>query len=474
MPHTSTCLVQGGGWHECGATCFDPPGNHVLIRLLYYSRITPNAEGGSTKGVQSRPTGSHCLVYAVSLRFTNPEYDTKPMDGLTALLFFYHVAMLELDGRSLSFEAFRDACLVTNRPAIIRQAHHADFLNRDVLQAILHPHALRDTLGLNHKIPTYRVPHLGYSATPTAAHGKDDETVHYDEECRRVPLGEVFQSWAAAGQQPWVYYLKDWHFQSDWEAATSTSSSKAPYEVPPFLGDDWMDAFCRAAAADFSICRFGGGEDYRFAYIGPVHSWTGLHHDVFGTYSWSFNVYGEKLWFFPTPESNDRLMREAISGFPPPPDIRVLAGISYDTVVQLPGDLVFVPSLFFHQVHNISGLPVRLADAEGTVSVVSLCISVNHNWMNAWAIELMVRFFLRDVDTWGRLLNPSDLRIAFGEDTWRAEAERILMSGCNWDFKSVLSFLRFCTDLSTRDKKLHAQIKGLESDVRRAREEAFS
>lgn len=228
--------------------------------------------------------------------------------------------------------------------------------------------------------------------------------------------------------------------------------------VPHFLGRDWLNEFCRrdtgawgdldhrkkegwgeptserhpcgtcdCNARPSSSFHFGLGNsssDYRFAYIGTPNTATPLHFDVFGSYSWSLNVSGTKLWYFPSPKSNAHLLTyfSSHSMFPLPPDLRVLSETeSLCAVVQHPGDLIFVPALYLHQVHNVRGevfpLPShfhhvneekeedspllrdghekksngveKLGKGEG--GSVELVISVNHNWCNQYNVESMIQ-----------------------------------------------------------------------------------
>lgn len=321
--------------------------------------------------------------------------------------------------------------------------------------------------------------------------------------CETVPLSAVLHSWrhlntnfftstskAQTGfADACVYYLKDWHLQEALEAATAASSSAtaeaeagrahrvhgaALYRVPHFLGADWMDPFCRWTQKKESALHDGDGagasphvgfggsrSDYRFAYIGPVGSWTPLHCDVFGTYSWSFNVCGDKLWFFPTPASNEHLHAHLPPLFPLPPDLRVVTGIEVEAVTQHPGDLVFVPARFFHQVHNITGeefpLPACLADAgaDGEAASTSsplpvvgpLTMALNHNWCNVFNIECMTRAFLDDAQRLVSHLSVDDVKVICDTDdvsVWRSYVDQMLHSGTNWSYASMTSFLAFC------------------------------
>lgn len=243
--------------------------------------------------------------------------------------------------------------------------------------------------------------------------------------------------------------------------------------VPHYLGKDWLNDFCKSAASrdhgntrhrrkPFSKAEhederdkpastvtdeagrgalspsppppapsfffgLGNGEsDYRFAYIGPPNTATPLHFDVFGSYSWSLNVCGCKLWYFPTAQTNAHLLSLFRSHSPPacPPDIRVLSESEpLWCVVQHPGDLVFVPALYLHQVHNIAGetftisLPIprsrgeivagspssletlEKGEEEWEVGMVELIISINRNWCNQYNMERMITevFLAQDV-----------------------------------------------------------------------------
>ena len=114
------------------------------------------------------------------------------------------------------------------------------------------------------------------------------------------------------------------------------------------------------------------GNDYRFLYIGPKGSWTPLHCDVFGSYSWSANIVGRKRWLFWRPGEEPRDVRGELVW-------RVDEEEEHDDgrleVEQLEGQVIFVPSGWHHQVINL----------EDTVSI-------NHNWFNGTNIkEVVVR-----------------------------------------------------------------------------------
>lgn len=161
-------------------------------------------------------------------------------------------------------------------------------------------------------------------------------------------------------------YLKDWHFVREFPNYDA-------YKTPFCFEDDWLNEFWRT--------RTDKDDDYRFVYMGPKGSWTPLHTDVFDSYSWSANICGLKKWIMFPPDEGDNL-RDVFGNIaydvlsPDMDDESVYA--NYSKVkrkvefVQQPGEVIFVPSRWYHQVHNL----------EDT-------ISINHNWFNAFNVNVI-------------------------------------------------------------------------------------
>ena len=63
-------------------------------------------------------------------------------------------------------------------------------------------------------------------------------------------------------------------------------------------------------------------DDFRFCYLGPAGTFTPLHRDVYGSYSWSANVVGRKMWWFFPPDRLDRVKVDGELVF----DVRELEG----------------------------------------------------------------------------------------------------------------------------------------------------
>ena len=149
------------------------------------------------------------------------------------------------------------------------------------------------------------------------------------------------------------YYLKDWHFQQQFEATAAAKLGSSPtslYACPTIFAPDLLNTF---------LIKFTDG-DYRFLYWGPKGSFTGRHSDVIHSFSWSYNVVGVKEWkFFPPPdcylnvESQEKECRGTIK------------------VRQEAGQAIFVPATWQHEVVNL----------EET-------ISLNHNWISTSNLDL--------------------------------------------------------------------------------------
>lgn len=168
-------------------------------------------------------------------------------------------------------------------------------------------------------------------------------------------------------------YLKDWHFTRDFP-------TYGAYTTPKYFTADWLN--------EFWDMRTDVKDDFRFVYMGPKGSWTPLHTDVFKSFSWSANVCGRKLWYlFPPrrgqvnegkrnqlPHDIDALLEQSFQdaaiapNFPEPGP-----NPPYFRVVQNPGEIIFVPTNWSHQVHNLDDT-----------------ISINHNFLNSCNVTMVM------------------------------------------------------------------------------------
>ena len=164
-------------------------------------------------------------------------------------------------------------------------------------------------------------------------------------------------------------YLKDWQCRL-------LHAAILHYSLPAALATDWLN--------DYLLHRRGLPNDFRFVYLGPLGSFTGYHTDVLGSYSWSLNLSGRKRWrlFWPVSEGT-----RAVDGSVATSGAEYEAGSmdgmdsqEYEEIIQEPGELMFVPSLWPHTVLNEAA-----------------CLSLNHNWGNAYNVKHMCATLLVDL-----------------------------------------------------------------------------
>jgi hypothetical protein len=166
-------------------------------------------------------------------------------------------------------------------------------------------------------------------------------------------------------------------------------------------------------------------EDYRFLYLGPQGSSTPLHTDVLRSHSWSANIVGRKLWRL-LPAEYAHLVQDKSTGMSHPYDFypeeekdqqklevdfkknstansakdATLHPSSQDTpftsinarfpglkeaqthiieVIQYPGEIIFVPSGWYHTVLNLDD-----------------CLSINHNWISSHSVMSSLRLLQKE------------------------------------------------------------------------------
>lgn len=92
---------------------------------------------------------------------------------------------------------------------------------------------------------------------------------------------------------------------------------------------------------------------------------------MFSSYSWSANVCGRKRWLI-FPPGEEQTFKDSLGNLPYDICKENLAETKYFEVIQQPGEVIFVPSGWYHQVWNLDDT-----------------ISINHNWVNGCNIEIM-------------------------------------------------------------------------------------
>lgn len=250
---------------------------------------------------------------------------------------------------------------------------------------------------------------------------------------------------AVDGDDRTLVYIKDWHLvrqerqlhgcQARGSAGQTSSngSLRLPYRTPDLFRDDWMNY--ATVDTDDVYVDAEIPDDFRFCYAGMAGTRTGLHCDVYKSYSWSTNLVGRKRWTLYSPELGPLLRRKMGRGE------RLTAeeeeelarkmhceGQWHAVVDQEPGETIFVPSGCFHEVHN-------LTDA----------ISLNHNWCNSVNIPLMYESMKEGMEEVKKALSDVEEMLRDGGgggeagEPWQREFWRLVQlvsrSDAGWDWR---------------------------------------
>lgn len=153
------------------------------------------------------------------------------------------------------------------------------------------------------------------------------------------------------------FYLANWAFEHDCPALL------ADYRNPPI--------FARLEARLPPHLR----QPWRWIFAGPAGSGSPLHVDTLGTSAWNVVITGRKRWRFFSPDQVRLLYRGAVDCFAPDLAAHPLfARACAIECVQEPGELVFTPSGWWHQVVN---------EAAG--------ISITENFINHANLQHVIR-----------------------------------------------------------------------------------
>jgi hypothetical protein len=219
----------------------------------------------------------------------------------------------------------------------------------------------------------------------------------------------------ACGEDARTLYLKDWH------AAAEHPDYKA-YTTPPQFAGDALNAYYDARRASSAV----EASDYRFVYVGPAGSSTPLHSDVLHSYSWSASVSGTKEWLL-FPPHQTHLLRDARGGLPadaaaercaPSGAFPRIGEATPVRLTQLPGEALFVPSGWHHQVVNAT-------DA----------LSINHNWTHPAGLHWLLGFVLDDAA--GAAAAISDLAPLLPAAEFAALVQRNTAANAGMDFAQL-------------------------------------
>ncbi|KAJ1966433.1 High affinity Ca2+/Mn2+ P-type ATPase-like protein [Dipsacomyces acuminosporus] len=234
------------------------------------------------------------------------------------------------------------------------------------------------------------------------------DVVHFSDQRRtEMPFSEFIRHWRDSPERR--LYCKDWHF----------TRSRKPYHAYtpiPHLSDDWINMYYDDNKEL--------DDDYRFCYMGGDGTWTPFHEDVYRSYSWSANICGEKRWIF-VPPGQAHLFTDGMGNwvynlldydekrFPRAKEVKRLE------VIQRPGETVFVPSGWWHQVLNIGDT-----------------ISINHNWSNEFNLHHLYARLRSDLDA-----VEYALRDVADMDGFDDHAQLVLKADSGTDYRSFFAFV---------------------------------
>ena len=89
---------------------------------------------------------------------------------------------------------------------------------------------------------------------------------------------------------------------------------------------------------------------------------TPLHCDVYGSFSWSANIAGRKRWILIPAGEETKLATGPSHSLPNSTSIQDLqsADVPYIEIFQNAGEIIFVPSGWYHQVWNLVNIVIRV------------------------------------------------------------------------------------------------------------------
>ncbi len=170
-------------------------------------------------------------------------------------------------------------------------------------------------------------------------------------EKRYMPLGEYVDRMhelgaGEEGKPP--LYMEGWYYKE------TRPDLQRYYEVPEHFGTDWF----YTKRFPFDVLPEPHG-----VLIGPKGAFTKLHYDLWGSHSWNAQIVGRKQWIFVAPEYRRHVYLETRQngGYVAGTDVDApdlerwprLAKVKYVTGVVHPGEMIFIPSLWMHQVLSL-------------------------------------------------------------------------------------------------------------------------
>jgi len=115
--------------------------------------------------------------------------------------------------------------------------------------------------------------------------------------------------------------------------------------VEKCIGDEFMDEYI-------------DNQFWHQIYAGTSGVGMKMHQDIYRTSLWSVQLEGYKRWYFCPPKHSENVYKGKVDAFHPDyekhPLFRNAESECYDTIVK-PGEIVFWPSVWFHQTSVLPG-----------------------------------------------------------------------------------------------------------------------
>ncbi len=161
------------------------------------------------------------------------------------------------------------------------------------------------------------------------------------------------------------YYLTDWSFSAVFPELVQD------YNVPEYF-KNWL----RRIPDEKLI----GNQIQRWIYIGAKNTGTIMHRDFLHSSSWNAVITGAKRWVFYSDNETENVYNGDVDAFNP--DLTTYPNFSKAkgyTCIQKPGDMIFTPSLWWHQVKNVEA-----------------GISINENFINETNINIVANNYINN------------------------------------------------------------------------------
>lgn len=194
---------------------------------------------------------------------------------------------------------------------------------------------------------------------------------------------EEFKSFRLAEYLKYITDTKDTDpfYLSGWSFSATNSELLLDYEIPEYF-NNWL-----RRVPDELLHNEGQLVDYllRWIYIGAKNTGSAMHRDICDTSAWNAVISGKKEWLFYDLEQTENIHDGYVDAFNPDftkyPKLKNAVGY---TCIQEAGDIVYTPSMWWHQVRNLEG-----------------GISLTENFVNSSNIHCVSERFRSEKDSYG-------------------------------------------------------------------------